>query len=180
SEASSNVVLEAMGTGLPVVATRVGGLPGLVEDESNGLLVPPDDVPALAQAIMRLLETPGLAAKMGARGRVRALAEFSLERMSEPGLSSFRQPAGSALEAPDPGRPRLAPSSAYKWAQSEELADDPGGEPCRPVPGCHRSPHPPLRAPAWICHRVRDGQASARSVDLEAFHADHLRDSREL
>jgi starch synthase len=65
------------------VATRVGGLPGLVEDQGTGLLVPPDDVPALAQAIVRLLETPGLAATMGARGRTRALAEFSLDRMSE-------------------------------------------------------------------------------------------------
>jgi len=83
SEASSNVVLEAMGTGLPVVATGVGGLPGLVEDERTGLLVPPDDVPALAQAIVRLLETPGLAATMGTRGRARALAEFGLDRMSE-------------------------------------------------------------------------------------------------
>jgi alpha-maltose-1-phosphate synthase len=66
-----------------VVATRVGGLPGLVEDEGTGLLVPPDDVPALAGAIVRLLETPGLAARMGARGRARALAEFGLDRMSE-------------------------------------------------------------------------------------------------
>ena len=102
SEASSNVVLEAMGTGLPVVATRVGGLPGLVEDESTGLLVPPDDVPALAQAIVRLLETPGLAASMGARGRVRALAEFSLERMSERVDAFYCRALGPGEDAPAP------------------------------------------------------------------------------
>jgi glycosyltransferase involved in cell wall biosynthesis len=102
SEASSNVVLEAMGTGLPVVATRVGGLPGLVEDESTGLLVPPDDVQALAQAIMRLLETPGLAASMGARGRVRALAEFSLERMSERVDTFYCRALGPGEGAPAP------------------------------------------------------------------------------
>jgi len=83
SEASPNAVLEAMATGLPVVATRVGGTPGLVEDHRTGLLVPPGDAPALAQAIRRLLETPALAGEMGARGRARALAEFGLARMLE-------------------------------------------------------------------------------------------------
>ena len=102
SEASSNVVLEAMGTGLPVVATRVGGLPGLVEDEGTGLLVPPNDVPALAQAILRLLETPGLAATMGARGRARALAEFSLERMAERVDTFYCRALGPGEDAPAP------------------------------------------------------------------------------
>ena len=45
-----------MATGLPVVGTRVGGIPGLVEDHRTGLLVPPDNAPALAEAILRLIE----------------------------------------------------------------------------------------------------------------------------
>jgi L-malate glycosyltransferase len=102
SEASSNVVLEAMGTGLPVVATRVGGLPGLVEDESTGLLVPPNDAATLARAILRLLETPGLAATMGARGRVRALAEFSRERMAEHVDAFYCRTLGPGEGAPAP------------------------------------------------------------------------------
>jgi glycosyltransferase involved in cell wall biosynthesis len=102
SEASSNVVLEAMATGLPVVATRVGGLPGLVEDQRTGLLVPPDDAPALAQAIVRLLETPDLAATMGARGRARALAEFGLDRMAERVDTFYCRALGLGEDAPAP------------------------------------------------------------------------------
>lgn len=83
SEACSNVILEAMATGLPVVATQVGGTPGLVEDGRTGLLVPPDSVEALARAILRLLETPALAIELGAQGRTRALAEFGMDRMIE-------------------------------------------------------------------------------------------------
>jgi glycosyltransferase involved in cell wall biosynthesis len=83
SEASSNVVLEAMATGLPVVGTRVGGIPGLVDDHRTGLLVPPDNAPALAEAILRLIEAPAMASEMGAQGRARALAEFGMNRMHE-------------------------------------------------------------------------------------------------
>jgi L-malate glycosyltransferase len=102
SEASSNVVLEAMATGLPVVATRVGGLPGLVEDQRTGLLVSPDDAPALAQAIVRLLETPDLAAAMGARGRARALAEFGLDRLAERVDTFYCRALGPGEGAPAP------------------------------------------------------------------------------
>lgn len=83
SEASSNVVLEAMATGLPVVGTRVGGIPGLVDADRTGLLVPPDNPPALAEAILRLIEAPAMATEMGVRGRGRALAEFGMDRMHE-------------------------------------------------------------------------------------------------
>jgi glycosyltransferase involved in cell wall biosynthesis len=83
SEACSNVVLEAMATGLPVVATSVGGTPALVENHRTGLLVQPDNPSVLAEAIIRLLESPATASKMGARGRARALAEFGIDRMLE-------------------------------------------------------------------------------------------------
>ena len=83
SEACSNVVLEAMATGVPVVGTRVGGTPGLVDADRTGLLVPPGDAPALAEAIVRLIEAPGMATEMGVQGRARAIAEFAMERMHE-------------------------------------------------------------------------------------------------
>lgn len=81
AEGISNTILEAMATGLPVVATRVGGNPELVEEGRTGLLVPPSDPAALAAAFARYAENPGLVAEHGAAGRARARAEFSLDRM---------------------------------------------------------------------------------------------------
>jgi L-malate glycosyltransferase len=81
SEASSNALLEAMATGRAIVATRIGGTPGLIEDEVTGLLVPPGDPPALAAAIIRLIEEPALAARLAARAQERARTEFSIDRM---------------------------------------------------------------------------------------------------
>jgi glycosyltransferase involved in cell wall biosynthesis len=83
SEACSNVLLEAMATGLPVVATRIGGNPDLVEDGRSGLLVPAGDSRPLADTIVSLLETPDLAARLGAGARKRALSEFGIDRMLE-------------------------------------------------------------------------------------------------
>jgi glycosyltransferase involved in cell wall biosynthesis len=81
SEGLSNTILEAMSTGLPVVATRVGGADELVEHDHTGVLVPPSDSPAMAAAIRRLLENQQLRKSMGAAGRRRAETEFSLTRM---------------------------------------------------------------------------------------------------
>jgi glycosyltransferase involved in cell wall biosynthesis len=71
-------VLEAMAHGLPVVASRVGGIPELISDEDQGLLVPPQDPLALAAAIRRLAGDRGLRQKLGTAGRARATNEFSL------------------------------------------------------------------------------------------------------
>jgi glycosyltransferase involved in cell wall biosynthesis len=102
SEACSNVVLEAMATGLPVVGTRVGGTPALVEEHRTGLLVPPGNAEELAQAILRLVETPAAAAEMGTQGRRRALAEFGMDRMLERVDAFYCGALGSVHGAPAP------------------------------------------------------------------------------
>jgi len=73
--------IEAMMAGLPVVATRVGGVPELVEDGGTGFLVPPRDPNALAEALQRLIADPELRRRMGQAGREKALKEFTLDRM---------------------------------------------------------------------------------------------------
>ena len=72
-------VLEAMISGLPVVATNVSSLPELVVDGETGVLVPPDDPAALARGIERALASP----QMGAAGHERARREFSVARMAD-------------------------------------------------------------------------------------------------
>ena len=82
SEASPNAILEAMACGLPVVATRVGGIPELVDDGETGLLVPPGDPSALGAALTALLRDDARQKSLGERGRRRALSEFSVPRMA--------------------------------------------------------------------------------------------------
>src|SRR5438094_232785 len=71
------VLLEAMNYGTPVVASRVGGIPDIVEDGVSGLLVPPGDADALAAAVRRLRDDPALARRLGEAGRRRLQEEFS-------------------------------------------------------------------------------------------------------
>lgn len=74
-----NALLEAMATGLPVVATPISAIPEAVEDGENGVLVPPEDPDALARAIARLARDPELRARLGAQARRLVLARFSDE-----------------------------------------------------------------------------------------------------
>ncbi len=80
-EAFPNVVLEAMAMGLPVVATKVGGLPELVIPGETGWLAPAGNAPALAAAMSQLLGDPKTRQAMGRAGRERVEQNFSLEAM---------------------------------------------------------------------------------------------------
>ena len=75
-----NVLLEAMAMGVPVVATRVSGIPELVDDGVNGVLVEADDASALAAAIARLLAQPALCADFGCRARATVTERFDNDR----------------------------------------------------------------------------------------------------
>lgn len=71
-EELGSVLTEALAAGLPVVASRVGGIPEVVDDGATGVLVPPDDVDALAGALRSLLEDPALRHRMASEARRRA------------------------------------------------------------------------------------------------------------
>jgi glycosyltransferase involved in cell wall biosynthesis len=80
-EAFGLVVLEAMHRGLPCICTRSGGVPELVRDGVEGLIIPREDVPQLSQAMHRLWREPRTRQRYGAAAQQRARAEFSRESM---------------------------------------------------------------------------------------------------
>ena len=81
AEGISNTILEAMSTGLPVIATRVGGNAELVDDGRTGAVVPPADVEALAQALVRSAGNAAEAAMQGQAGRLEVERRFSMQAM---------------------------------------------------------------------------------------------------
>jgi sugar transferase (PEP-CTERM/EpsH1 system associated) len=91
AEGMSNTVLEAMAAGLPVVATRVGGNPELVEDGVTGRLVPIRDPVALREAMAAYLDDPHLRAMHGKASRQRAVECFGLERMCQDYTDLYRR-----------------------------------------------------------------------------------------
>lgn len=82
SEGFSNAILEAMAAGKPVIATRVGGSPEQIIDGVTGLLVPPQDAGAIAQALLTLLRSPGLRREMGAAAQRHVQENFSVAIMT--------------------------------------------------------------------------------------------------
>jgi glycosyltransferase involved in cell wall biosynthesis len=77
-----NVLVEGMAAGAPVVATAVSGIPELVDHEVNGLLVPPDDPEALADALVRLHGDKALAQRLIDNGRETVRQRFDGERLA--------------------------------------------------------------------------------------------------
>jgi glycosyltransferase involved in cell wall biosynthesis len=99
-----NVILEAMASGLPVVASGISGIPLAVEDGESGLLVPERDAAALEAAVLRLLggggEARAAARRMGERGRRKAEAELTWEAVA----ARHREAYAGALAPPPAGR----------------------------------------------------------------------------
>jgi glycosyltransferase involved in cell wall biosynthesis len=89
AESFGNVFAEALASGLPIVASQVGGIPDLVEHGSNGLLVPPGDPLRLAQAIRYLADDPQLRSEMAGRNRVKAEATLEWTQVTKRYLSIY-------------------------------------------------------------------------------------------
>lgn len=101
TEGLPNVVLEALALGTPVVATAVGGVPELIEDQVHGLLVSPGDSRALAQGVSRLLSDPQLACELSEKGQLRVKADFSPSRQRDGLLAIYKQVLGTAVGSQD-------------------------------------------------------------------------------
>jgi glycosyltransferase involved in cell wall biosynthesis len=81
SEGTPVTIIEALAAGRPVVATRVGGVPDVVDEGETGFLVRPHDTHALAERLEILARDPERRAAMGAAGRERTVARYSVERL---------------------------------------------------------------------------------------------------
>jgi glycosyltransferase involved in cell wall biosynthesis len=101
TEGLGSTLLDAMAMGLAVVGTRAGGIPEAVAEGETGVLVPPGNADALADAIVRMLQHPDTRARMGAAGRERVRAQFGVDRLVEGTLAAYEQfaavPAGQAV-----------------------------------------------------------------------------------
>jgi len=94
TEGLGTSLLDAMAASRPIVATRAGGIPEIVEDGLNGVLVPPRDHREMARQIVRLLGDPALRKRMGEAGLVRVRKDFTVERMVERTAAVYARVAG--------------------------------------------------------------------------------------
>src|SRR5262249_53211209 len=100
SDVLPTVITEAMACSLPVVSTRLAGIPELVEHGETGLLVEPGDAHALAEVIAELAIDPARREKLGKAGRVRAEQTFALEKTAALLADRFRTVVSGKTTAP--------------------------------------------------------------------------------
>ncbi len=98
-----NVILEAMASAVPVVSTPVSGIPEVLRDGDTGLVVPEADAIAIADAVERLLDTPGLGLRLGTSARTFVRAEFDLDRNIDRLAQRFADAGAGALATPSGG-----------------------------------------------------------------------------
>lgn len=110
------VALEASASGVPVVATAVGGTPEVVRDGETGLLVAPGDAGQLTMAVNRLLTSPALRLQMGRRGREVAVSEFEWSEISDRTLAVYDEVIGGQTYARHEGALDRVPDSRLQVA----------------------------------------------------------------
>src|SRR5437773_4624267 len=115
-EGVPNSVLEAMATGLPVAATRHGGIPEAVEHGRTGLLVPEEDHIALANAMQKIIDSPGLFKQMGLCGRAAVTDRFEQEAQIDQ-LESFYEEAIIANGAAEPSKSKRVAKLSPPFAE---------------------------------------------------------------
>lgn len=103
TEAFGMAALEAMAAGVPVVGSRAGGLPEVVEDGVTGRLLPAGDLQGMADAVLDILGQPALAKAFGANGRQRAEEHFSPERIIPLYLALYSRTLDGFRNQPIPG-----------------------------------------------------------------------------
>lgn len=91
AEGMPNSLLEAMACGLPVIASRIGGVVDVVEDGKSGILFEPGDVSGLASAMIRLLQDDELRQRLGLEARKRIVENFSIDRIAEEYIELYEE-----------------------------------------------------------------------------------------
>jgi glycosyltransferase involved in cell wall biosynthesis len=108
-EGLGTAVLDALALGLPVVATKAGGIPESVLHDRTGRLVPPGDSAALAKEVIYMLKQPNEALRMGRQGQVFAREHFSIQAMIERNIDVYHQISGrrpgNCIQAEEHGIP---------------------------------------------------------------------------
>jgi len=107
NEGMGRVLVEAMAMELPCIASRVSGIPDVVQDGETGWLVPARDPEALANAMVAAIQDPGRAQNMGAWGRRRVVPAFGVERMVEKLEALYRELLTEKAVAPAPLHPNI-------------------------------------------------------------------------
>jgi L-malate glycosyltransferase len=109
TEGLGTSLLDAMACSRPIVATRAGGIPEIVEDGATGLLVPTRDARALAQAILDMLRNAELRGRLGAAGFARVHERFTVERMVAETAAVYQKLVGgkSEVQSPKSDRPNV-------------------------------------------------------------------------